>query len=79
VSLRTLQRLFNAQELTVSSWIRARRLDRCRRDLLNPALRGLSIQAVAARWAFTQGAHFSRAFKQAYGVSPQAYRDRGLT
>ena len=44
-----------------------------------PALRGLTIQAVAARWAFTQGAHFSRAFKQAYGVSPQAYRDRGPT
>jgi hypothetical protein len=34
---------------------------------------------VAGLSTFTRGAHFSRAFKQAYGVSPQAYRDRGLT
>jgi AraC-like DNA-binding protein len=42
-------------------------------------MRGLPVQAIAARWAFPHGAHFSRAFKQAYGMSPQAYRERWPT
>jgi AraC-like DNA-binding protein len=78
VSLRTLQRVFQAHDLTAGSWIRSRRLDRCRRDLADPQKHGVPIHTVAAQWAIPPGAHFSRAFKEAYGLSPQAYRDQQL-
>ncbi|MGI5214982.1 helix-turn-helix domain-containing protein [Plantactinospora sp. CA-290183] len=50
ISLRTLHRLFQAHNTTVADWIRHRRLDRCRRDLTDPAMNSHSIQAIAARW-----------------------------
>ncbi len=40
MSTRTLHKLFQAQDLTVASWIRRRhRLENCRRDLTDPHLR----------------------------------------
>lgn len=74
LSLRTLHRLFQAHDVTVAGWIRTRRLERCRRDLADPQLRWLSAQAIAARWGFSNAAHFSRAFRAAYGISPAAVR-----
>jgi AraC-like DNA-binding protein len=74
VSVRSLQRLFRAQDATVAGWIRDRRLDRCRRDLADPLLWDRPIHAVAARWGFTDAAHFSRAFRAAHGIGPQDYR-----
>jgi AraC-like DNA-binding protein len=35
------------------------------------------VSAVAARWGLTNAAHFSRAFRAAYGVSPVEYRRLG--
>jgi AraC-like DNA-binding protein len=58
----------------VADWIRRRRLERCRRDLLDPALRAEPVAAVAARWGLTNPAHFGRLFRDAYGVPPSAYR-----
>ncbi|MGI5153099.1 helix-turn-helix domain-containing protein [Plantactinospora sp. CA-294935] len=74
ISLRTLHRLFQANGLSVAEWVRHRRMDRCRRDLTDPALATHSIGAIAARWGFPDNAHFSRAFTAAHGLSPQAYR-----
>ncbi|RKF26899.1 helix-turn-helix domain-containing protein [Micromonospora globbae] len=76
VSLRTLHRLFQTEEQTVAATIRRRRLERCRRDLADPLLRHRPVHLVARRWGFTDKAHFSRAFRSAYGMSPQAYRAR---
>ncbi|MEV7330331.1 helix-turn-helix domain-containing protein [Micromonospora sp. NPDC093244] len=75
ISLRSLHRLFEAQETTVASYIRDVRLARCRRDLTDPALRTQPVQVIAARWGFPDKAHFSRVFRAAYGASPQAYRE----
>jgi AraC-like DNA-binding protein len=58
----------------VAGWIRRRRLERCRRDLLDPALRAQPVGVIAARWGLTEPAHFSRLFRAAYGVPPVAYR-----
>ncbi|MDG4831418.1 helix-turn-helix domain-containing protein [Solwaraspora sp. WMMD1047] len=74
VSVRSLYRLFAAEGRTVAGWIRHRRLDRCRRDLADPRLAGQPIHAVAARWGFTDSAHFTRLFTAAVGMGPLAYR-----
>jgi len=74
ISLRYLHKLFEAQPTTVSGWIRQRRLERCRRDLLDPALGDWSVSAIAARWGLIDAAHFGRLFRAAYGLPPAEYR-----
>jgi AraC-like DNA-binding protein len=74
VSLRYLHRLFEAQDTTVAAWIRRRRLERCRWDLADPALRTVPVSAVAARWGLPDSAHFSRLFRHTYGLPPAEYR-----
>ncbi|WP_461012317.1 helix-turn-helix domain-containing protein, partial [Streptomyces capparidis] len=69
-----LYTLFNAQGLTVAARIRQRRLEHCHRDLADPALRSHPVQAIAARWGFTDPAHFSRTFRAAYGTTPRDHR-----
>ncbi|NES13379.1 MULTISPECIES: helix-turn-helix domain-containing protein [Micromonospora] len=78
ISVRSLHRLFEAEETTVAACIRDQRLQRCRLDLADPALRDQPVQHIAARWGFRDKAHFSRAFRAAYGETPQAYRARRL-
>jgi len=74
VSLRALQKLFHDEGLTVAGWIRQRRLERCRRDLADPALAARSVAGIAATWGFTSAADFSRAFRAAHGMPPAEYR-----
>jgi AraC-like DNA-binding protein len=74
ISLRHLHRLFQQHGLTVGTWIRQRRLVRCHRALADPRMDDLPINAIAARWGFSNDAHFSRAFRSAYGVPPATYR-----
>ncbi|OMI36689.1 helix-turn-helix domain-containing protein [Streptomyces sparsogenes] len=78
ISLRYLHKLFESEEATVGRWIQRRRLEECRRDLARHA-NGSTIAAVAHRWGFISAAHFSRAFRAAYGMAPSEWRDtRGL-
>lgn len=74
VSVRYLHRLFETQEATVAAWIRRRRLERCRRDLADPAMRTVPISTIAARWGLTNPTHFGRQFRAAYGLLPTEYR-----
>jgi AraC-like DNA-binding protein len=74
ISLRYLYKLFEGQDATVGGWIRARRLERCRQDLLDPALSHWSVSAIAARWGLTDPTHFSRVFRAVYGRPPAEYR-----
>ncbi|GAA4232099.1 AraC-like DNA-binding protein [Streptosporangium album] len=74
VSTRHLQRLFEEQGLSVACWIRQRRLERCRRDLADPAQYDLPVHTVAARWGFSSESHFNRVFRTAYGMPPATYR-----
>jgi AraC-like DNA-binding protein len=79
ISPRSLYKLFEAEGpgWGVAGWIRQRRLERCRRDLLDPTLAGRPVSTIAARWGLTNAAHFSRAFRAAYGVAPVEYRRLG--
>jgi AraC-like DNA-binding protein len=74
ISLRSLHKLFEEQGTTVGRWIRERRLERCRRDLLDPALSDLPASTIAFARGLTDPAHFNRAFKHAYGHPPGEYR-----
>ncbi|MFC5262687.1 helix-turn-helix domain-containing protein [Kribbella qitaiheensis] len=74
ISLRYLHRLFEPTGDGVAGLIRRRRLDRCRRDLLDPALIERPVAAIGARWGLADPAHFNRAFKSAYGLPPAEYR-----
>jgi AraC-like DNA-binding protein len=74
ISTRQLHRLFEAEGVTVSAWVRARRLERCRRDLEDPALAGETVLAIARGWGFHNLGHFGRAFRAAYGCAPGEVR-----
>jgi AraC-like DNA-binding protein len=74
ISLRYLHKLFEGHETTVGGWIRARRLERCRQDLLDPALSDWPVSTIAARWGILDATHFSRLFRAAYGRPPAEYR-----
>jgi AraC-like DNA-binding protein len=74
MSTRTLHRLFEREGLTISGWIRTRRLEHCRQDLADPRLADVSVSSIGSRWALWDAAHFSRLFKSAFGVSPRVYR-----
>ncbi|MGK5673236.1 helix-turn-helix domain-containing protein [Micromonospora sp. URMC 106] len=76
ISLRSLHRLFEDEDVTVAELIRRQRLERCRRDLAAPLVAGQPIHVIAARWGFTDKAHFSRLFRATYGISPRDYRER---
>ncbi|WP_254885799.1 helix-turn-helix domain-containing protein [Streptomyces sp. NA02950] len=78
ISLRYLYRLFEQEGHTVSAWIRGQRLERCCRDLADPAQSDTPIHAIAARWGFSHAADFSRAFRGAYGVAPRDFRQEAL-
>src|SRR5262249_52375127 len=71
ISVRYVQRLFEAEGQTAGGWMRAQRLERCRLDLADPALGDLPVSAVAARWGLVNASHFARLFKSAYGLSPR--------
>jgi AraC-like DNA-binding protein len=74
ISPRYLQDLFHAEQSTVSDWIWKRRLERSRRCLADPLHSGDSIAQIALSCGFTDFGHFSRRYKEAFGVSPREDR-----
>jgi AraC-like DNA-binding protein len=77
MSTRYIQKLFAADGVPVSEWIRHRRLEACRRDLVDPARARETIAEIAGRWALSNPAHFSRIFREAYGCTPSEFREQG--
>jgi len=74
-SRRTIHKLFEGEALTVARLIWERRLERCRDEMADPAMAGRSITEIAHHWAFSDSQHFSRAFKQRFGLTPREYRN----
>jgi len=74
VSVRSLQRRFDGTGQSFAQWVKQQRLQRCHDDLRNPRWRDLSIASIAWRWGFVDPAHFSRCFRQQYGVCPRNVR-----
>ncbi|MFF4347210.1 helix-turn-helix domain-containing protein [Streptomyces sp. NPDC001530] len=74
ISVRYLHKLFENEGTTVSQWVRQRRLEFCRHDLGRSSHRKLTVAAVARRWGFRSASHFSRVFRDAYGMSPREWQ-----
>lgn len=75
MSPRYVHMLFAQIGVSASSWIRMQRLERCRDDLRSRTYRDCSIAEIAYTWGFSDPSHFTRIFKQQYGVGPRAYRE----
>jgi AraC-like DNA-binding protein len=74
ISTRYLHRVFQLEGLSVCQWIRSARLDRCRRELVDPAFANDTIGDISSRWGLPSAPHFSRVFHDAYGCSPRDFR-----
>jgi len=78
LSTRYVQMIFNEDGDSISRYIRHQRLEGCRRELADPALREHSVTGIAFRWGFNSAAHFCRVFHAQYGMSPSRFREQAL-
>lgn len=76
LSTRYVQLVFNDGDESLSQYICRQRLEGCRRELSDTTAREHSLTAIAFRWGFNSAAHFSRAFRARFGLSPSAFRDQ---
>jgi len=74
ISTRYLSALFEEEAMSVERYIWERRLIRCRDALGNEAQRACSISSIAFGWGFNDMSHFSRVFRNRFGISPREYR-----
>lgn len=78
MSPRSLHRLFEGEEQTVSDAIRSMRLEGVRRELTDPSWRRSSVMGIASHWGFREQGHFTRAFKAQFGTTPAALRRQAV-
>lgn len=74
LSLRRLQELFHERGQHISDWIWQRRLAAAASRLADPGHLHMSLGALAYGCGFASQSHFSRRFKNCYGLSPGEYR-----
>ncbi|TCO19726.1 AraC-like DNA-binding protein [Kribbella steppae] len=74
ISVRHLYTTLSRSGVVLGEWIRVRRLEGCRRELARSAATGRTISAVAHGWGFGDPTHFSRTFREAFGMSPREWR-----
>lgn len=74
ISMRYLHRVFQQSGMAVSKWIWERRLKASREDLLDPAKGQMRISEIAFSRGFNDPAHFSRSFRDRFGISPSKLR-----
>ncbi|MEU1616609.1 helix-turn-helix domain-containing protein [Streptomyces sp. NPDC005722] len=77
ISVRQLYLILSRAGISLGEWIRALRLEECKKELTSPVHQLMTIEAIAHRWGFASAPHFSRVFKAAYGVSPSELRLSG--
>ena len=76
ISTRYLHSLFRESGTTVLKWVWERRLKAARKDLLDPAQARSRISEIAFHRGFNDSAHFSRSFRNRFGISPTQLRMR---
>lgn len=74
VSLRHLYGVCAGAQVSLEQWIIGERLEGARLDLVRTDSRHRPIAAIARRWGFRDATHFTRRFKERYGVLPSQWR-----
>ncbi|HMM52354.1 MAG: helix-turn-helix domain-containing protein [Lautropia sp.] len=77
-SRRQLYNAFGDEPDGVAGFVLAQRLEACRRDFEDRHQDAISITEIALRRGFNHPAHFSRAFKARFGVTPSEWRQRAV-
>jgi AraC-like DNA-binding protein len=75
VSVRRVQRLFEAAGLTFSAFVLERRLALANAMLRDPRHRHQTIAEITFECGFGDISHFNRAFRRAYGMTPSDVRE----
>lgn len=79
MSPRYLRLVFAGGNETVSAYILRRRLEECARQIREPSWGGHTLTEIAFSWGFNSAAHFTRSFRERYGMAPRDYRRAHLT
>ncbi|UUT34383.1 helix-turn-helix transcriptional regulator [Microbacterium elymi] len=74
ISPRYLQALFHERDMSVTGWIRERRLELARQALVDPGWADADILQIALAHGFANHSHFTRSFRAAFGETPSAWR-----
>jgi AraC-like DNA-binding protein len=74
ISLRHLYKVCAAADFSLHEWIIKQRLQGARDELAGAPSQYRSIAMIAQRWGFSNPTHFSRRFRDAYGITPRDWR-----
>lgn len=74
LSVRYLHLIFAEEHTSPFRWMQERRLERAAGLLADPGQAGRTITGIAFGVGFKDSSHFSRAFKDRYGMGPRDYR-----
>jgi AraC-like DNA-binding protein len=74
ISVRHLYGLLAARGISLGTWIRTERLQRCHAELARNDPGGPTVAAIARRWGFTDASSFGRQFRAEYGMTPRDWR-----
>jgi AraC-like DNA-binding protein len=74
LSTRYIRMVFESESESISDYILRRRLEECARQLTQALWQRRSITDTAFEWGFSSMAHFTRAFKERFAVTPSEYR-----
>lgn len=77
ISAAHIHRLFAGEAQSFSTWLWDTRLQLCHLALRNPEHRRQSISQIAYQFGFRHPAHFSRAYRAHFGMTPSAWRAGG--
>jgi AraC-like DNA-binding protein len=74
LSPRYINKLLQAEGISLSRFIWKRRIERAAASLSDPSLKGETVSDIAMRHGFNDLSHFSHAFRDRFGMSPRDYR-----
>jgi AraC-like DNA-binding protein len=76
ISVRYLHYLFKGTGKSVSEWVREQRLEKCHQKLTSTKFDDDSITGIAFSLGFNSSSHFTRLFKQKFGMPPRYIRQK---